>query len=283
MSSRSQRYDLIVIGGGAAGFFGAINAAGLSFMHQINAIRTLEKEILGNMSKENEKLKSNNLALEKTKKDLEATTGQLQQTKDKLEESVQQLQIENEKQKKEFDANNQDLRTQIQELTLIIAGLTGLSNRIKSDTEQSEKNTQIAQDILSQMPSHIDKAQLVLNTMKKQFETQDQTFSQHIDAIKKFFDNTNVISILQDINATRAEQTKAYADYAQFKEDFGKERALLEEIRKNFAHLHEQLRADEQGIQTGVQAFTTQNKELGQMLITLRQFLPCHLSTGSTQ
>lgn len=261
-------------------FFGAICAAGLAFMHQINAIRKLEKEILGSMQTENEKLKSSNIALEKTKTELEKTAGELKQTKGDLEESVRQLKIENAKQKSDFDESNQKLSTQVKELALLVARLSALDESFKDGLHKSIGNTEIAEKVLSKFQDHVGHVQIVLKQVEEQFKMQNQTFDQHMNGLKEFFSNTNVqncmnqlLGLTRELAAKHQEHKQLLLEYAQHKEAFGRERTLLEEATKNLKKLHPLLQKDERGIQAGVEQLKAQNERFREELVTLTHLL----------
>lgn len=267
-------------------FFGAISAAGLAFMQQINAIRRLEKEILGNMHKENEKLKASNSALEKIKAELEKTAGELNQTKGELETTVHQLKAENAKQKIDFDESNQKLGAQVLELTTSVASLSGLGEHLKDEVQEVGKNTEIAKKILSKIEPHVDKAQCVLQQIRTQFKTQDQTFNEHIIELKKFFRTatvqkciSNLFKLTNEITAKHEEHTKLLLEYANHKDAFGRERTLLEATRKELQRLHPLLQRDERDLRTGVDQLATQNQRLREGL----DLLSCQLSPVVSQ
>lgn len=247
-------------------FFGVINVTGLFYMHQINTIRELEREILGSMREENDKLKTTNLCLEKTKSDLEA--------------AVVSLHLEMTIQNKEFEKNNANLVAQIEELTAVVAALKSFSELIVEEISHFKENNQVSRSILSKIEPHVEKADFVLEKIAKQFQSQDQNFSQRIEELTAFFSNAKVQEYIQTLKETskelKEEMSKMIStqkEYITLQREFATERLLLEQVRKEQEHLHQLLQKDENALSGAVKEFMTQNQELRSGLEALRRIL----------
>jgi len=246
--------------------FGAINAAGLVYMHQINAIRELEREILGSMREENDKLKENNLSLEKTKTDLEA--------------AVISLNLQMTLQNTEYQKNNSILAKKIEELTAVVVALKSFSALIVEEISEFQENNELAQSILTKIEPHVEKADFVLDKITEQFQSQDENFSERIAELTAFFSDATVQDCIQTLKVAtkelKEEMSKTIStqkEYIKLQKKFTTERLLLEQVRKEQAYLHQLLQSDEQAISGAVKELTTQNQELREGLAALRRIL----------